>query len=141
VALLLVVFVPSQVDRLSDLQDSIALQEQLTADLHDLADSGAFDAACGPITVPDERAIPFLALWLDRDPSAIEPTEGTAPAPANGSPTGYFVIARTQNANDFFTLVPGEGARERVFIPKGTPRVASNDSWELYADCATGDER
>ena len=59
-------FVPAQVERISDLRDSIEAQDRLGDDLHDLADSVTLDPECGPVTVPDERAIPFLALWLGR---------------------------------------------------------------------------
>jgi hypothetical protein len=143
IALLLIAFVPAQVDRLSDLRDSIAIQERLGDDLHDLADSGAFDPGCAPIAVPDERAIPFLALWLDRRPSTIVPvSDDDGTTNPGGEPLGYVLAARTREAQEFFTLdrqvqEAGGGAP----ATDGFHLLTSNDSWNLYASCDTGADR
>jgi hypothetical protein len=143
VALLLIAFIPAQVDRLDDLRGSIATQERLGDDLHDLADSGAFDPACGPITVPDERAIPFLALWLDRRPSTIVPVSTEQDEPATGGGlSGYFLAAATPEAKEFFTLdrqvqEAGNGGP----VPDGFHLLTSNDSWNLYASCPHSGDR
>jgi hypothetical protein len=127
-------FVPAQVERISDLRESIEAQDELGDDLHELADSGAFDPACGPIAVPDERAIPFLALWLDREPSEIV-VAGEAETQAEIP--GYLFIGRSQNAKELFTLDAAQAAREEPPIPNGARRVGSNESWDLYEICAT----
>jgi hypothetical protein len=127
-------FVPAQVERISDLRDSIEAQDELGDDLRELADSGAFDGGCGPVTVPDERAIPFLALWLGEEPSEIlvaETTETQAQLP------GYLLIGRSQNAKNRFTLDTVNAAREEPPIPNGAHLVGSNDSWDVYEICAT----
>jgi hypothetical protein len=142
IALLLVVFTPAQVNRLSDLRDSIAAQERLGDDLHDLADSGSFDPGCAPITVPDERAIPFLALWLDRMPSAIVPaSEAGSPPPEGRPPLGYFLAPGTQDAKELFTLDRSVGAGEVEPVPDGLRLLTSNESWILYASCPTPADR
>jgi len=127
-------FVPAQVERITDLRDSIAAQDELGDDLRELADSGAFDGGCGPVTVPDERAIPFLALWLDEEPSEILVAEDTETRP---DPTGYLLIGRSQNAKNLFTLGGVDTAREEPPIPNGAHRVESNESWDVYEICAT----
>jgi hypothetical protein len=126
-------FVPAQAERISDLRDSIELQDELGDDLRELADSGALDAECGPVTVPDERAIPFLALWLDRDPADIQ-VYGEDATRAAGA--GYLLIGRSQNAKRSFTL-SDRPPREAPPIPNGARRVASNESWNLYEICDT----
>lgn len=138
----LLAFGPAQLNRISDLRDSIAVQQRVGDDLHDLADSGAFDASCAPITVPNERAIPFLALWLDRLPSAIVPAaEAQRIATDEGPPQGYFLAPGSQDAKNSFTLEPQDPAREEAPIPQGAHRVGSNESWDLYASCSRSNQR
>jgi hypothetical protein len=134
---LLLAFVPAQADRIGDLRDSIAVQERVGHDLHELADSGAFDPACAPVTVPNARPIPFLALWLDRFPSAIVPGGEEQQAPSTAPPTGYFLTPGSQDAKNSFTLDPHDPTRDDAPIPNGAPLVGSNESWDLYASCST----
>lgn len=134
----LIAFVPAQVDRISDLRDSIAVQQRVGDDLHELADSGAFDPACSPITVPDERAIPFLALWLERLPSAIIPAaSGQEPGTGGDAPQGYLLAPGSQDAKNSFTLDPQDPEREDAPSIQGARQVGSNESWDLYANCST----
>jgi hypothetical protein len=126
-------FVPVQVERISDLRDSIELQDELGDDLRELADSGAFKPECGPVAVPSERAIPFLALWLDRAPSEIV-VAGEPETPADAA--GYLLIARSQNAKTLFTLDADAPAREEPPISNAARLVGSNESWDLYETCA-----
>ena len=146
-AVLMLAFVPAQVERITDLRDSIEVQDRLGDDLHDLADSVALEDDCGPVAVPDERAIPFLALWLDRDPSdfVVADSEAQADAPGSGvsgqaEPAGYLLIGRSHDAKTLFTIRAVETAREAPPIPNAARSVASNDSWELYEICATEPE-
>jgi hypothetical protein len=130
-------FVPAQVDRISDLRDSVETQDELGDDLRDLADSGAFDPDCGPVTVPDERAIPFLALWLDRDPSDFLVAGDTATQAEN---SGYLLIGRSHNAKVQFSIHPLDRDPIETPIPQSARLVQSNDSWVLYETCATQPE-
>ena len=139
-AALLLAFLPAQADRIRDLRDSIAIQERVGDDLHELADSGAFDPECAPITVPNARPIPFLALWLDRDPSAIVPAGDEQRPPPTGRASGYFLAPGSQDAKDSFTLDPHDPTREDAPIPNGALLVGSNESWDLYASCPTSGE-
>ena len=84
---LFVVFAPSQGRRLRDLRSAVAAQDRIQDDLHDLAQAGAFPAGCRPVTVPNSRPVPLLALWLDRPPESFV-TPGDQPGPARGTVAG-----------------------------------------------------
>jgi hypothetical protein len=128
-------FVPSQSDRLSNLHGAIASQQRILDDLHELADSDAFDDACGPgasslpITVPNHRPVPFLALWLDREPSQIVSAQVAQPR------GGYFVAPASPRVERDFTLDPHDIKRLTATIPPGFQLQTMNRSWDLYAKC------
>ena len=64
---LLVAFVPAQADRLGALRRALARQDTIQADLGALARGprAAIRPTCAPLTVPNHRPVPLLALWLD----------------------------------------------------------------------------
>jgi hypothetical protein len=132
ILVLLLAFVPAQADRLADLEDSIAVQERIGDDLRELADSGAFESGCKPVTVPSARPIPFLALWLDRRPSDIVSAGGeTAAEPSSG----YLIEPATSEVEGVFRLDPNEPAAAIPLVPRGFELTFSNESWDLYASC------
>ncbi|MDX6632902.1 MAG: hypothetical protein QOG09_745 [Solirubrobacterales bacterium] len=124
-----VAFVPSQADRLSSLEDSMAAQQRILDDLHDLADSGQFSPACAPVTVPNHRPVPFLALWLDRRPSEIVSAQLRRPI------RGYFVAPASPQIAAQFTLDPHDPKRLSAAVPPGFKRLDANRSWVLYQRC------
>ena len=63
----LLVFVPSQAQRIDRLGNALARQEAIQGRLGDLV---AGERLRRPIAVPNRRPIPLLALWLDLDPRA-----------------------------------------------------------------------
>jgi hypothetical protein len=130
VAAMLVLWAPNQYDLLSRVDTDLTNQERIEADLHDLAGSGAFEPLCGPISVPNHRAVPRLAFDLDLRPSRVvsfseqrQPSRGLFLDPA--SP---FVIHN-------FVLDPNDPARLRTPVPPGFRPVARNESWVLYRRC------
>jgi hypothetical protein len=128
VAVLLLAFVPAQVNRIDDLQAKIADQDRIQSDLHELADSGAFEAACAPVSVPNTRPVPMLALWLDRRPSDI--------VPGNTTPlSGYFVEPATSGVEDEFRLDPNDPGERTEPPAREFQPVEANRSWELLARC------
>ena len=129
VALGMLAFAPSQADRLSNLHGSIASQQRILEDLHDLADSGRFSPACEPVAVPNHRPIPFLALWLDREPSDIVSAQLEQPD------RGYFVAPASPAVERDFTLDPHDPKRLTAEVPRGFRRTAANRSWILYERC------
>jgi hypothetical protein len=121
---------PNQYDLLHRVDTDIGNQGSIEDDLTDLADSGAFAPLCGPISVPNHRAVPRLAFALDIEPSQVvssseqrQPRRGYFLAPA-----GPFVIHN-------FILDPKDPARFTVKRPAGFRRVAANRSWILYRRC------
>jgi hypothetical protein len=135
VAVLLIAFTPKQVERLSDLQDSIAAQERIRDDLKRLADSDSIDEDCEPVAVPNHRPVPLLALWLDRRPSEILSAQLERPR------SGYYFDPATPEVERDFTLDPNDPRRLTAEVPRGFDPVAANRSWRLYARCGEGARR
>ena len=82
-----VVWVPNQYDLLSQVDTDLTNQGEIESDLGDLADSGAFEPLCLPISVPNHRAVPRLAFDLEVRPSHIVSSseQRTSPAAATSS--------------------------------------------------------
>ena len=70
VVALLVVFAPSQVDRLRSTRAALVTQTHILDELHDLATTRLPPPPCR-VSVPNRRAVPQLALWTDRRPGDI----------------------------------------------------------------------
>jgi hypothetical protein len=131
VALMFVVWGPSQYDLLSQVDTDLTNQGQIESDLGDLADSGAFEPLCLPISVPNHRAVPRLAFDLDVRPSRIVSSSEQTHQPRRGyflDPAGPFVVHN-------FVLDPNDPSRFTTTVPPGFHRVANNDSWLLYRRC------
>jgi hypothetical protein len=101
--------------------DVLDEEKAIGSDLRQLADSGAFDRDCRPISVPGVQAVPRLAAWLDLRPSAIVIANGQR-QPSHG----YFL----DPAEDEVALHYGSAE-----VPPGFRIVTRNDSWMLYARC------
>jgi len=131
VALMFVLWLPNQWDLDSTVHEDLADQGEIERDLGDLADSGAFaKPLCGPIAVPNHRAIPRLAFSLDVKPTAI------VSASEDGVPRrGYFLDPASPFVIHNFILDPNDPTRFSLTVPRGFQRVASNDSWILYRRC------
>jgi hypothetical protein len=137
VALVLIAFAPAQADRLNDLGDKIANQDLIQSDLHHLADSGAFEPGCAPVSVPNTRPVPMLALWLDRAPSGIVPgrrVEDGELVPAEPV-EGYYVRPAFPEIGDEFELDPNDPGERIGRVPPRFEFVEVNESWELFAAC------
>jgi hypothetical protein len=131
VALMFVVWAPNQYDLLSQVDTDLTNQGRIESDLGDLADSGAFEPLCLPISVPNHRAVPRLAFDLDVRPSHIVSSSEQIRQPRHGyflDPAGPFVIHN-------FILDPNDPSRLITTVPLGFKRVARNESWLLYRRC------
>ena len=129
-ALLFAAWMPSQYDLDSRVATDLANQGRIESDLNELADSGAFEPACGPISVPNHRAVPRLALALDLRPSQIvSSSEQAQPR------RGYFLAPASAFVIHNFILDPNDPARFASEVPAGFEPVAANASWRLYRRC------
>jgi hypothetical protein len=130
VALMFVVWGPNQYDLLSRVDTDLTNQREIESDLSDLADSGAFDPLCGPISVPNHRAVPRLAFKLDIRPSRIvSSSEQRQPR------RGYFLDPASSFVIHNFILDPNDPARFTTTVPNGFGEVTRNPSWVLYRRC------
>lgn len=143
VVLLYIAWLPNQYDLLSKVDRDLTNQSLVENDLEALVDEGAFvpptglqgDAAgvesCLPISVPNHRAVPRLAFWLD-----IRPRDVVSVAAVEGQPEeGFFLAPARDFTIENFILDPGEPGRAAEQPPPGFELVAENRSWKLYANC------
>ncbi len=128
--LMFVVWAPNQYDLLSQVNTDLTNQGGIESDLGDLADSGAFEPLCLPISVPNHRAVPRLAFDLDVRPSHIvSSSEQRQPR------RGYFLDPASPFVIHNFVLDPNDPSRFTAKVPQGFHPVARNGSWRLYRRC------
>ena len=137
VLLMVIVWLPNQWDLDRQVHTDLTNQGRIENDLTDLVNEGAFEPECGPIAVPNHRAVPRLAFGLDVRPTdivsaseAVSPEEKRKKAEA-----GYWV----QPANEFvihnYILDPNDKTEFNIEPPPGFHRVAGNESWIIYSRC------
>jgi hypothetical protein len=87
------------------------------------------DFRCTPITVPNHRPVPLLALWLDLDPKRIAVAQERRP------PSGTYVTPSTPSVARDYILDPRDLDRRIPPPPAGFAPVDANASWRVFADC------
>lgn len=130
VALMTVVWLPNQWDLDSRVDTDLTNQARIESDLSDLVDDGAFEPLCGPIAVPNHRAVPRLAFGLD-----IRPTDVLSASEEGVPRRGYFVAPASPFVIHNFILDPNDPTDPTFPVPPGFERVAANDSWVVYRRC------
>ena len=130
VTLMLVAWAPNQWDLDSRVDTDLTNQARIEGDLSDLVDAGAFEPLCGPIAVPNHRAVPRLAFGLD-----IRPTEVVSASEEGAPERGYFVAPASRFVIDNFILDPNDPTDISLDAPAGFGLVAENDSWQVYRRC------
>jgi hypothetical protein len=134
VVLMFVLWLPNQWDLDSTVHSDLSDQGTIERDLSDLADSGAFaKPLCGPIAVPNHRAVPRLAFNLD-----VKPTDVVSASEEDVPRRGYFLEPADSFVIHNFILDPNDPTRFKLSVPHGFERVAANDSWILYRRCRAG---
>jgi hypothetical protein len=128
---LLAVFALPQADRLGALRDALARQGAIQEDLGDLVrrPPAAIRADCAPVTVPNHRPVPLLALWLDTAPREVVAAQVRVPA------RGTFVVPATTSVADDYVLDPRDRIRIIPSPPAGFVPEAANDSWRVLTRC------
>lgn len=145
------VWLPNQYDLLKTVDTDLSDQALVERDLEALVDEGAFHPKsdivpasgkpaelpvedCLPISVPNHRAVPRLAFWLD-----IRPSDVVSIAAADEQPkSGFFLAPAREFTVENFILDPGEPGRAVTKPPPGFYEVARNRSWVLYSTCLAG---
>ncbi len=131
VALMFVLWLPNQWDLDSRVDTDLTNQGRIEGDLTDLVDAGAFEPLCGPIAVPNHRAVPRLAFGLD-----IKPTQIVSATEQRPPRRGYFVDPASPFVIHNFILDPNDPTRfSRSVVPPGYRLVAQNESWKVYRRC------
>ncbi len=127
VILALLVFAPRQYERLSDLQDRVAAQEQIRDDLHDLVDESGFGEGCRA-SITDYQGVPLLALWLELRPSTVASAE-----PLDFD--GYLFYPADPEVAELFAL--DRNAPSIAEIPATGRPTDENRSWRSAGRCRT----
>ncbi len=131
VALLFVLWLPNQWNLDSTVHRDLSNQGTIERDLTDLVDRGAFTKPlCGPVAVPNHRAIPRLAFGLD-----VKPTEIVSASEEVIPRRGYFLDPASPFVIHNFILDPNDPTRFSLHVPSRYHRVAANRSWILYRHC------
>ncbi len=121
---------PNQWDLDARVDTDLTNQARIENDLTDLVDAGAFEPLCGPIAVPNHRAVPRLAFGLDVKPTRI------VSASEEGAPRrGYFVAPASPFVIHNFVLDPNDPTDFHLAVPAGFREVARNESWLVYRRC------
>jgi hypothetical protein len=136
----MLVFVPSQVDRLRNTRSALVAQTHILDELHDLATAQLRPAPC-PVWVPNRRAVPQLALWTDRRARDIHSAqeEGRYPRGEVAFLPSSPAVARQ------FVLDASDAKKTLPAPPSATPSVRGR-YWLIYSpwvtyprDCAIHD--
>jgi hypothetical protein len=121
----LVVFIPAQVDRIGNLRDALRIQDGIQDDLHELTPR----MRCTPVTVPNHRPVPLLALWLDVDPQRIAVAQERTPR------SGTYVVPSSRRVARRYILDPRDVDPRIPPPPPGFLPVGANASWRAFAQC------
>jgi hypothetical protein len=138
VLLMVLIWLPNQWNLDKQVHTDLTNQGKIENDLSDLVDEGAFSTSCGPIAVPNHRAVPRLAFGLDVKPtdivSASEAVSGEEKTKLDEA--GYYVEPASQFVIHNYILDPNDKTNfEDVKPPPGFHEVASNESWRIYSRC------
>ncbi|MGA8745092.1 MAG: hypothetical protein WB507_04415 [Solirubrobacterales bacterium] len=130
VLLMFALWLPNQWSLDSTVNRDLTNQGQIEGDLTHLVEAGAFRHLCGPIVVPNHRAVPRLAFGLDIRPTRI------ISATEQGIPRhGYFVDPVSSFVIHNFILDPNDPTRFKLSVPPGFHFVTRNRSWKVYRRC------
>jgi hypothetical protein len=137
VALMFVLWLPNQWDLDSTVHTDLSNQGTIERDLTDLVDASAFRPLCGPIAVPNHRAVPRLAFGLEIKPTEIVSASEAVSAEEKEklAEAGYFVAPASPFVIHNFILDPNDKTNPNFPPPPGYREVAANDSWRVYRRC------
>jgi hypothetical protein len=99
-AVAMLAFVPSQVDRLRNTRAALVTQTRILEELHDMTVENLRPCDTTAVTLPNRRAVPQMALWMDISPRRVAsaqelgryPVPGSAFAPVDRAVADQFVL-------------------------------------------------
>ncbi|MBJ7470382.1 MAG: hypothetical protein JHD16_03735 [Solirubrobacteraceae bacterium] len=124
--LALLLLAPEQARRLDRLQSSLSAQQITVTELEALTR----EVPCGPIIVPNRRAVPLVALWTGEPARGIV-TAQDGPIPDRGS----YLLPSTQEHADAFILDARDRDRAIPPPPPGFDIEDRTTRWVLAARC------
>lgn len=126
VGVALLAFVPAQVDRVERLRSALGTQREIRDDLHAISER----IRCAPVAVPNHRAVPLLALWLERPPASIVSAQLERPD------RGSYLDPASPRVERNFILDRNDPRRLDAEPPPGFAEAAANRSWRLLVSPA-----
>ncbi|HEX3737557.1 MAG TPA: hypothetical protein VHV53_08430 [Solirubrobacterales bacterium] len=141
VLLMVLVWLPNQWNLDKQVHTDLTNQGQIENDLTDLVNEGAFAGDCGPIAVPNHRAVPRLAFGLEVKPtdvvSASEAVSGEEKEKLEETELhGYWVEPASAFVIHNYILDPNDKTNfKKLEAPAGFKEVARNESWVIYSRC------
>jgi hypothetical protein len=135
---MVLVWLPNQWNLDRQVHTDLTNQGKIENDLTDLVNQGAFSGDCGPIAVPNHRAVPRLAFGLEVKPtdivSASEAVSGEEKEKLDEA--GYWVQPASQFVIHNYILDPNDTTKfQDLEPPEGFREVARNESWIVYSRC------
>jgi hypothetical protein len=134
---MVLIWLPNQWNLDKQVHTDLTNQGKIENALTDLIDEGAFSPECGPIAVPNHRAVPRLAFGLDVKPtdivSASEAVSGEEKKKLEEA--GYWVQPASSFVIHNYILDPNDKTEFKIQPPAGFHQVAGNDSWLIYSRC------
>lgn len=121
-----VALAPAQLRRLDRLQSALADQQAAIDEARALVAA----APCGPIAVPNRRAVPLVAMWTGR-PAATVVTTQDAGVPARGS----YLLPSSPEAARGFVLDARDRDRAIPPAPAGWQEYGRSAHWRAVSSC------
>lgn len=117
---------PAQLQRLDRLQHALADQQAAIDEARALVAA----APCGPIAVPNRRAVPLVAMWTGRPAAGVITTQDQG-VPVRGS----YLLPSTPKAARSFVLDARDRDRAIPPAPAGWQEFGRGDHWRAVANC------
>jgi hypothetical protein len=134
---MVLIWLPNQWNLDRQVHTDLTNQGDIEADLTDLVHQGAFSPECGPIAVPNHRAVPRLAFGLDVRPTDIVSASEAVSLEEKRKlkEAGYFVAPTSQFVIHNYILDPNDKTEFHPKVPPGFHFVTRNESWKVYRRC------
>jgi hypothetical protein len=134
---MVLIWLPNQWNLDRQVHTDLTNQGKIENDLTALVNQGAFSPECGPIAVPNHRAVPRLAFGLEVKPtdivSASEAVSGEEKEKLEKA--GYWVQPASEFVIHNYILDPNDTTNFEIEPPSGFHEVARNESWIIYSSC------